>query len=167
MPLTGGSLELFPRLHSTVYLDNLIQHLVLNYYLMISKSQSHAPILILNFRNICQLCNDHLHMNGSNELKINFSLGEQNRKGCKFTPCFISIGLSYVLCAQLCLTLCHPMDCNRPGSSIHEISQGRLPEWSCHCLLQGIFLNQRSNPCLLHWQADSLPSCRHCVGEDS
>ena len=27
----------------------------------------------------------------------------------------------------------------------------------CHCLLQGIFLTQGSNPCLLHWQVDSLP----------
>ena len=27
----------------------------------------------------------------------------------------------------------------------------------CHSLLQGIFLTQGSNPCLLHWWADSLP----------
>ena len=27
----------------------------------------------------------------------------------------------------------------------------------CHFLLQGIFLTQRLNLCLLHWQADSLP----------
>ena len=27
----------------------------------------------------------------------------------------------------------------------------------CHSLLQTIFLTQGSNPCLLHWQADSLP----------
>ena len=27
----------------------------------------------------------------------------------------------------------------------------------CHFLLQGIFLTQGSNPCLLHWQAYSLP----------
>ena len=26
-----------------------------------------------------------------------------------------------------------------------------------HALLQGIFLTQGSNPCVLHWQADSLP----------
>ena len=35
----------------------------------------------------------------------------------------------------------------------------------CHFLLQGIFLTQRSNPCLLgllHWQVDSLPPC--CLG---
>ena len=27
----------------------------------------------------------------------------------------------------------------------------------CHFLLQGIFLDQGSNPCLLHWQVNSLP----------
>ena len=27
----------------------------------------------------------------------------------------------------------------------------------CHFLLQGIFLTQGSNPCLLHWQVNSLP----------
>ena len=26
-----------------------------------------------------------------------------------------------------------------------------------HFLLQGIFLTQQWNPCLLHWQVDSLP----------
>ena len=28
----------------------------------------------------------------------------------------------------------------------------------CHAILQGIFLTQRSNPGLLHWQTDSLPA---------
>ena len=31
--------------------------------------------------------------------------------------------------AQLCLTLCDPMDCSLPGSSIHGIFQGRVLEW--------------------------------------
>ena len=30
---------------------------------------------------------------------------------------------------QLCLTLCNPMDCDFPGSSIHGISQARILEW--------------------------------------
>ena len=29
--------------------------------------------------------------------------------------------------------------------------------WSCHFLLHGIFPTQGSNPCLMHWQVDSLP----------
>jgi len=34
-----------------------------------------------------------------------------------------------VLVAQSCLTLCDPMDCSPPGSSVHGIIQARLPEW--------------------------------------
>ena len=31
--------------------------------------------------------------------------------------------------AQPCLTLCNPMDCSLPGSSIHGILQARVLEW--------------------------------------
>ena len=34
-----------------------------------------------------------------------------------------------VLVGQLCLTLCDPMDCSLPGSSVHEILQARILEW--------------------------------------
>ena len=30
---------------------------------------------------------------------------------------------------QSCLTLCDPMDCSPPGSSVHVISQARILEW--------------------------------------
>ena len=33
------------------------------------------------------------------------------------------------LVAELCPTLCNPMDCSPPGSSVHEILQARIPEW--------------------------------------
>ena len=31
--------------------------------------------------------------------------------------------------AQACLTLSDPMDCSRPGSSLHGIFQARVLEW--------------------------------------
>ena len=31
--------------------------------------------------------------------------------------------------AQSCPTLCDPMDCSPPGSSVHRISQARILEW--------------------------------------
>ena len=34
-----------------------------------------------------------------------------------------------VLVAQSCPTLCHPMDCSPPGSSVHGILQARILEW--------------------------------------
>ena len=30
---------------------------------------------------------------------------------------------------QLCPTLCDPMDCSSPGSSVHRIFQARVLEW--------------------------------------
>ena len=47
---------------------------------------------------------------------------------------------------------------NPPGSTVTEVLQARILE--CVARLQGIFLTQGSNPCLLsllHWQIDSLP----------
>ena len=35
----------------------------------------------------------------------------------------------FFLIAQLCLTLCDPMDCNLPGSSVHGILRARILEW--------------------------------------
>ena len=57
-------------------------------------------------------------------------------------------------------TLCNPMDCSPPGSSVHGDSPGKKTGVGCHALLQGIFLTQGSNPSLLrllHWRADSSP----------
>ena len=33
------------------------------------------------------------------------------------------------VCAQSCLTLCDPMDCSPPGSSVHRILQARILQW--------------------------------------
>ena len=33
------------------------------------------------------------------------------------------------MCGQLCPTLCYPMDCSPPGSSVHGIFQARILEW--------------------------------------
>ena len=58
------------------------------------------------------------------------------------------------------LTLCYPMDCSPPGSSVHGDSPGMNTGVGCHVHLQGIFPTQGSNPHplrALHWQAASLP----------
>ena len=57
-------------------------------------------------------------------------------------------------------TLCDPIGCTPPGSSVHWDSPGKNTGACCHLLLQGIFSTQGLNPrllCLLHWQEDSLP----------
>ena len=54
------------------------------------------------------------------------------------------------LVAQLCPTLCHPMDCSPPGSSVHGEPPGKNTGVGCHALLQGLFPTQGSNPGLPH-----------------
>ena len=58
---------------------------------------------------------------------------------------------------QSCPTLCDPMDCCPPGFSVHGIPQARILEWVAMSSSRGVILIQGSNPCLLHWQAGSLP----------
>ena len=62
----------------------------------------------------------------------------------------------FLICAVLCLvaqscpTLCDPMDCSPPGSSVHGDSPGKNTGVGCHALLQGIYPTQGSNPGLPH-----------------
>ena len=39
------------------------------------------------------------------------------------------VGCVHAKSLQSCLTLCDPMDCSPPGSSVHRISQARTLEW--------------------------------------
>ena len=63
-----------------------------------------------------------------------------------------------VLClvAQLCLTLCDPMDCIPPGSSVHGILQARTLEWVA-IPSPGDLPDPGIIPVSPAWQADSLP----------
>ena len=65
----------------------------------------------------------------------------------------------HCLVTQSCLTLCHPMDCSPPGSSVHGILQARILEWVAIPFSRGSsrLRDQTHIFCLLHWQASSLP----------
>ena len=54
--------------------------------------------------------------------------------------------------------LCDPMDWSLAGSSIHGIFQGKSSGVGFHCLLQGIFPTQGSNPGILSYGQMLLPS---------
>ena len=61
---------------------------------------------------------------------------------------FVHFVLTYICCCccccccclvtQSCLTLCDPMDCSLPGSSVHGDSPGQNTGVGCHFLLQEI-----------------------------
>ena len=61
------------------------------------------------------------------------------------------------LVAQFCSTLCDPMECSPPGSSVRGILQASILEWVATSSSRGIFLTQGSKLCLLPWQAGSIP----------
>ena len=52
---------------------------------------------------------------------------------------------------QSCWTLCDPMDCSLPGSSVHESLQARILEWVAMPSSRGILPTQGLNLGLLHW----------------
>ena len=56
---------------------------------------------------------------------------------------------------QSCPTLCDPMDCSPPGSSVHGESPSKNTGVGCHALLLRIFPTQGSNP--------GLPHCRRIL----
>ena len=55
-----------------------------------------------------------------------------------------------VLVIKSCLTLCNPIDCSPPDSSVPGASPGNNTGVGCHTLLQGIFPTHGANPGLLH-----------------
>ena len=58
-------------------------------------------------------------------------------------------GCCAVLNQLLCPTLCNPMGCSPPDSSVHGDSPGKSTGVGCHALLQEVFPTQGSNPGLL------------------
>ena len=67
-------------------------------------------------------------------------------------PNSVRLGICICCCClvvKLYLTLYVPMDCSRPGSSVHGESSGKNAGVSCHAFHQWIFPAQRLNPCLI------------------
>ena len=63
------------------------------------------------------------------------------------------------LVTPLCLTLCNPMDCSLPGSSVHGNSPGKNTGWSGLSFpSQGDLPNSGIKPGSPAWQEDSLPA---------
>ena len=76
--------------------------------------------------------------------------------------CYILFFFPFFLVAQSCPTLCDPMDCSPPGSSVHGDSPGKNTGVGCHSLLQGIFTSQEMNLGLQHCR--QILYYRNCWG---
>ena len=110
--------------------------------------------LVLKYLCLAEICIPHSEIEG-NPLRwwITWICDSSNLNAFFFLVC--------VCTCQLCLflTLYNPRDYSLPGSSVHGSFQPRILV-GCHFLLQGFFLTQGLNLCvlcLLHWQGDPLP----------
>ena len=72
---------------------------------------------------------------------------------CSYSSLYISAFIYRCVHAQLCPTLCDPIDCNLPGSSVHRILQARILEWVAISSYRGSSL-PRDRTCM---------SCVSCI----
>ena len=112
----------------------------------------HLHLSWMVFYLFCSSLNNLL-LRSYNQLIYEFS-------GFLIKSCSMNLFALYVCSvAQLCLTLCNPMDCCQLGSSVHGILQARILEWlpfppPGDLPNLGIYLQLLD---ILHFQADSLP----------
>ena len=79
-----------------------------------------------------------------------FRLGEHGTGHSHTSPCVCAKSL------ELCPTLCDPMDCSPPGSSVHGLLQTRILEWVAMPSSR-VLSDPGIKPRSLPLQADSLP----------
>ena len=76
-----------------------------------------------------------------------------------FLPCLTVVKILHVLCliVQSYLTLCDPMDCSPPDSSVHGHSLGKNTRVGCHAFLQEKFayLSYLRNICVFFFKSIS------------
>ena len=88
---------------------------------------SHVPLILITY------CNNFPHYQPSSpEQYICYSSSLHWYAVIIQSPQFIHLvlySLCFCLVAKLCPTLCNPVDCNPPDSSVHGISQARTLEW--------------------------------------
>ena len=65
-----------------------------------------------------------------------------------------TVPLKY-MCAQSGPTLCNPLDCSPPGSSVHGISQARVLEWVAISSSKGLLFNASELVSDLMWMKGS------------
>ena len=62
--------------------------------------------------------------------------------GCRIVLLLVPLSALWwsvvVLVVQSCMTLCNPMDCSPPGSSVHGILQARILEWAAIPFCRGL-----------------------------
>ena len=107
--------------------------------------------------------------------KNNFMYVDSNNKnwGLNFVCLnffFLVIFCCCCLVAKSCPTVCNPMDCSPPGSSIHGISQTRILEWIVISFSRGSFQSRdwTQVSCIAgrfftSWATEWSPASFYCI----
>ena len=85
---------------------------------------------------LAQIPNLHSRQELSPVLTEKHVIGEGRDKELHSSYSFV-IPCYCCLIGKLCLTLCDPMDCSLPGSSVHGILQARILEWAAISFSRG------------------------------
>ena len=64
---------------------------------------------------------------------------------------------------QLCPTLCYPMDCSFPGSSVHGILEGRILDWVAISFSTGQQVHQGYNMKVVLTKLEIWTEKNHCA----
>ena len=79
-------------------------------------------LYVISFQNIKMAC--HTWFSNTHQGPVLVSLA-----CCLSRLMDLKCSTGCVLVSQSCLTLCNPMDCSSPGSSVHGILQANILEW--------------------------------------
>ena len=93
------------------------------------------------------------------------SPGKNTRVGCHFLlQCMKVKSESEV--PQSCLTLCNPMECSLPGSSVHGILKARVLEWGAMLILKKKrdFKSRIQVLTLINWKKESKLNSKQVEG---
>ena len=123
----------------------------------------HFPHLNLNYRHLHTTCRFLVSsirtMRARTLFHFSFYIIWDKSQGCSSGRCLkflLNCVCVCVLVAQPCPTLCDPINCSSPGSSVHGILQARILEWQPFPSSRDL-LDQEIQPRSLALQADSLP----------
>ena len=103
------------------------------------KRWEYQTTLAASWQNCMQVNNQQLELDI--EQQTGSKLGKEYIKAVYCHSAYLTYMQSAMLClvTQLCPTLCNPMDCSLPASSIHGVSQARILEWVAISLSGGSF----------------------------
>ena len=91
------------------------------------------------------------------------SPGKNTGVGCHFLLQCMKVK-SEIEVAQSCPTLCNPMDCSPPGSSIHGIFQARVLEWGAIAFSVSMFYQRTKGGLPLKFLFLESKSGELCLG---